>query len=359
MPLMSVFGVVAIAVGLALGPTIIYALVMWWLDRYEKEPIPLLFLAFVWGAVPAVILAFALELVAGVPLSQVVLTDQTRQLTEVGVVAPLVEEAVKAIILVVLFLAYKREFDDVLDGVIYGAMVGLGFALVENVLYFTMSAYQDVPDGGEPQVGRMMGIWLLRAGLFGLNHSVFTAFTGAALGLARSIRSRALQSLVPALGLGTAMVFHAIHNGLSESVVVFAGDGSQSTLLLGACLGTFVSDWGGLALIIVVALISGTREARVLQQNLWDEVALGRLTPDEYATLVSSRRRWSMRWTVLFASGFRRWAQIGRFFDLATELAFRKHRMTGGDPIHQQISARDIARLRNEIDTLKMAIIYG
>jgi protease PrsW len=350
---------VAVATLLALGPTLLFALLLWWLDRYEKEPIPLLLLAFVWGAVPAILFALIFELGVGLPLQQVIVTDQTREITEAALVAPLVEEAVKAVILVVLFLAYKREFDDALDGIIYGAMVGLGFALVENVLYFTMSAYDNIPDGSGPQISKMFGLWIFRAGLFGLNHSTFTAFTGAALGYARSLKSGALRGFVVAVGLGTAMVLHAVHNALTTTVGVLADSGENGALVLGACLSVIVSDWGALVLIVIVAVVSSVNEGRVIQDTLWEEVALGRLTSDEYATLISGRKRWTVRWSVLFASGFRRWRQIGKFFDLATELAFRKHRMNEGDPIDRSLSARDIAQLRSQIDNLKMAILFG
>ena len=45
--------VLIVAVLGALIPTIIYVLFIWWLDRYEKEPLWLLALAFLWGAIPA------------------------------------------------------------------------------------------------------------------------------------------------------------------------------------------------------------------------------------------------------------------------------------------------------------------
>jgi RsiW-degrading membrane proteinase PrsW (M82 family) len=352
---------VLLASALVLIPTLIYAVFLWWLDRYEKEPIPLLMVAFVWGAVPAIVIAILLEVVVGIPLEQVVMVEQARQITEASLIAPIVEEGVKAVILVVLFVAYWREFDDLLDGVVYGAMVGLGFAMVENVIYLTSSAYEDLPQGAGPDIGRMVGLWVLRAGLFGLNHSMFTAFTGAALGLARSLKIRWQKALVPSVGLAVAMLFHGIHNALASAVGILSksGDEANTGLVLGACLGIFLSDWGGLLLIIVLAIISSMREARVIQQTLWEEVALGRFTPDEYETLISGRKRWSVRWSVLFSRGFKRWKQMGRFFDLATELAFRKHRMNDGDLVHQTISARDVARLRGQIDHLKTQMIYG
>ena len=44
----------------ALIPTTVYVLFVWWLDRYEKEPLWLLALAFLWGAVPAAIISLSL-----------------------------------------------------------------------------------------------------------------------------------------------------------------------------------------------------------------------------------------------------------------------------------------------------------
>jgi RsiW-degrading membrane proteinase PrsW (M82 family) len=353
---MDLMSVVVLAAVLALVPTMLYAILIWWLDRYEKEPLPLLGVAFLWGALPAIILALILELSVGVPLEQIIISEQTREFTEASLIAPIVEEAVKAVILVVLFLAYRREFDNVLDGIVYGAMVGLGFAFVENVLYLTSVAV-NVPEGTPPDIGGMVGLWVLRAGLFGLNHSMFTAFTGAALGLARSLRRGWQQGLVPALGLGMAMIFHALHNGLVSMVALFADSEADESLVLGACLGALISDYGGILLALVLAIISGTREKRIIQDTLWEEVALGRLAQDEYHTLISGRRRWGVRWMVLFTQGFGRWRQIGRFFDLATELAFRKHQMRDADPVLQNLCARDIARLRQHIDNLKWSLL--
>jgi RsiW-degrading membrane proteinase PrsW (M82 family) len=352
---MSIITVIAIASLLALVPTLFYALFIWWLDRHEKEPLPLLLVAFLWGAVPAVLIAIVLEVVVGLRLDQLIASDTGREITSASIVAPVVEELVKGIILIVLFVAFRREFDNVLDGVVYGAMVGLGFALVENVIYLTSAAY----DGDTtPVVGNMITLWALRAGLFGLNHSMFTAFTGAALGLARSLHG-ALRGLVPVLGLVAAMTFHSVHNYLSTTVGLSSNSGQDPGAVLNACVGILVSDWGGMILIVAVALISGIKETQIIRETLLEEIAYGRLTTDEYDTLISSRLRWTMRWSVLFSAGVRRWWQLGKFFDLTTELAFRKHRINDGNPHQQDLNARDIARLRSDIDNLKMAILGG
>jgi RsiW-degrading membrane proteinase PrsW (M82 family) len=353
----SIVNVLAIAALLAIVPAIFYALFIWWLDRHEKEPLQLLMTAFLWGAVPAIVIAIVLELALAQPIDSLIASDTGRELTSASLVAPVVEEAVKGFMLVILFLAFSREFDDVLDGVVYGAIVGLGFATVENILYLTSAAYDGVPKGGAPMIGNMVSLWALRAGLFGLNHSMFTAFTGAALGYARSLRGL-LRGLVPVLGLLAAMSFHATHNYLS-SLVGTQVDSQDPTAVVTGCLGIVATDWGGLLIIVALAIISSTKETQILRDTLLEEVSLGRLTPDEYETLISSRLRWTTRWSVLFSAGVRRWRQLGRFFDLATELAFRKHRAADGTPHQQELNAGDIARLRRDIDNLKMAILSG
>src|SRR5207237_381887 len=87
----------------------------------------------------------------------------------------LFEESAKGIFLIGLLFIFWREFDDPLDGIVYGSMVGFGFAMTENLLYF-LGAYAE--GGISAQIINI----LLRSGLFGLNHAFFTACTGLALG---------------------------------------------------------------------------------------------------------------------------------------------------------------------------------
>jgi RsiW-degrading membrane proteinase PrsW (M82 family) len=334
---------------LALLPTIFFAILIWWLDRHEKEPFPLLMVAFLWGAVPAIVLAIALSLAVGVPLSGLITSEGLLKIAEASIVAPIVEEAVKGLILVFLFLAFRREFDNVLDGIVYGAMVGLGFAFVENVLYLVGAASRTGTDG-------MVQLWLLRAGLFGLNHSMFTALTGAALGFARSLPGGAARGLVAAIGLGAAMIMHSLHNALVTAPGILATGPDSENLVIAACLGAIAADWGGVLLVLIMATISGIREGRILREQLIEEVELGRLTLYEYETVANNSKRWGARWRALFSGGFGKWRRLGRFFDLVTELAFRKHRRYEGKPHHQEANARVIDRLRWEIDYHKWLV---
>jgi RsiW-degrading membrane proteinase PrsW (M82 family) len=153
----------------ALLPTLIYLALFWWLDKYEKEPWGLFLAAFLYGCIPAVIMAIIVELAIG-----------GGQFFAMAIVAPIVEELVKGFAVLLVFLIWRREFDGILDGILYGAVVGLGFAMVENFFYFLQGAEE----------GGVLVLILLRALAFGLNHAFFTAFTGASLGLARQSRWR-------------------------------------------------------------------------------------------------------------------------------------------------------------------------
>ena len=340
---MSLPALLALLTGLALAPALVYVLIIWWLDRYEKEPVSLAALAFIWGATPAILLALVFEVLLGIPLSAV---GQAGAFGEATLVAPVVEEGAKGIILFVLFLAYRREFDDVMDGILYGALVGLGFSVVENITYGLRFAYPDgYQPGATPAIDAVLGGWFLRSGIFGLNHAFFTSITGATLGYIRSTPSARARWGLPVIGLAGAMGAHALHNTL-----VSLGEFGGSGVAIAGCLLDILADWSGITVMVVVALLAGAKERRWIEQQLWEEVLVGRFHPAEYHMLTSAGRRWTARWQALTGQGWTAFRQLGRLQQLATELAFRKQQVL----IAQDSNWRrhDIQVLRARIDDL-------
>jgi RsiW-degrading membrane proteinase PrsW (M82 family) len=323
----------------SLATTALYVALVWWLDRHEKEPLSLAAAAFVWGAIPAILASLVAELLFDVPL--VALGEGLAyQLVSGGLIAPAIEEAFKAIALLGLFFFWRHEFDNVLDGIIYGALVGFGFAMTEDIFY----ALASLGEGGWGDWGAVV---FMRTLLFGLNHSFFTALTGIGLGYARLTRDRRKRWLFPALGLGAAITFHAIHNlGASLAEV------SCLTILF-----SLVADWGGVLVVVVIAFITARQEQLCIAAELRDEVVGGTVSVREYEVIQSPRRRFSTRWRALRARDLRAWRQWGRLFQLATDLAFKKRQFRDlGD---ENGNAARIARLRGEIMTLrrKMGLI--
>jgi len=323
--------VLVVSVLAAVLPTALYVCAVWWLDRYEKEPMQLLGAAFLWGAVPGVLLSVAVELVAGVPTS---LLDATlANVLNTSFTAPVVEELVKACALLTLFLVYHREFDGVLDGIVYGAVVGFGFGMTENVLYF-LSAYDS---GGLASWGQVV---FLRTAVFGLNHALYTATVGAGLGLIRYRRDVGQRVLIPLAALVLAITLHGVHN-------LFAQVGS---VVCWGILVSLASDWAGVLVLVAVAVLAGRHERQWITLELADEVKRGTLTVAEYRLLQSSRSRLVARLGALTDGGWRAYRHLGTFFHLATELAFRRYQAHAGDA---NVDAAEIESLRRQIGSLR------
>jgi RsiW-degrading membrane proteinase PrsW (M82 family) len=316
----------------ALIPTTVYVLFVWWLDRYEKEPVWLLVTAFLWGAVPAAILAVLFEIIFDLPLSALGEESLAANLISASISAPLVEESVKGIALIGLVLLFRREFDDVLDGIVYGAMIGLGFAFTEDAIaYF-------VPILSEEGIAAGLANIFMRTVVFGANHAFWTGIVGAAVGYARISRERGRRLLAPVGGWAVAVTLHGIHNAGATLV--------EQT----ACLSLGVSvivDWGGVLLLLVIALLMARRESQWIERGLVEEVRHGALSPQEFDLLRSARRRFRVRWQARARGGRAASRAVGRYFQIATELAFKKqHLRSLGD---EGGTLAEIQRLRQDL----------
>ena len=315
-----------LAIIAAVLPTVAYVLILWWFDRYEKEPRRLLLAAFVWGAVPAIILSLMAEVVLGASLGD--LTEGAAELMSSSLLAPVVEESVKGLALLLLFLLFRREFDNVLDGIIYGATIGFGFAMTENAFYFMRSLRLVGPEGLTLTV-------LLRSFIFGLNHALFTSAFGASLGYARLSKEGCLRWFIPSLGLLGAMLLHATHN-------LFA---SLTSVTCFSLVVSLVSDWGGLLVIAVVMALAWQQEKRWLATHLKAEVASGLISQEDYDMVGSYRRRLTAQWRALTQQDGKEARRLGQLAQLATELAFKVEQ---GDEGEAQKLRGQIAALRKQ-----------
>jgi RsiW-degrading membrane proteinase PrsW (M82 family) len=182
-------------------------LVVRWLDPYEREPRSLLIGAFLWGGVIATVFSSFANYLWGTVVTRVggaeLASDWSAALT-----APVVEELYKALGVVVLYLIARSELDDLMDGFVYGALVGLGFAVVEDVDYF-ISVF------GGTIGGVLEGFWVrvIASGLFG--HVLYTGLAG--IGIAYFVTRQGVQPVwrrmaVGVALLGLAMLAHFVWN---------------------------------------------------------------------------------------------------------------------------------------------------
>jgi len=296
----------------ALIPTLFYVAFIWWLDRYEKEPLWLLVLSFLWGAIPAAIVSVFFELFVDASIAGLGANSLLADLASVSVSAPIVEESAKGIALIGLVLLIRREFDDVLDGIVYGAMIGFGFAFTENLFaYFLPILTAEGLEAGLTNI-------FLRTIVFGFNHAFWTGVTGAAVGYARLAQDRARRLLVPIGGWTLAVLLHGIHNTGATL--------ADRTLCLSLGI-SFGIHWGGLLLLLAVAYFTWRRESRWIQRGLVDEVRRGTLSPDEFTLLGSAGQRQRVRWRAWSRGGRTAYRAVGRYYQCATELAFKKQHL--------------------------------
>ncbi len=214
----------------------LYAGFLWWLDRYEKEPLRLLAGLFVWGAVPAVLIAALVEVVFGVVIRYMMGgpgeppgSGSAAQFTQAVILAPVIEESLKGLILLLPWVV--RHMDSPLDGVLYGSAVGLGFAFTEDILY-VISAYI------ESGAAQAWVLFFFRSVIFGLNHSFFTSFIGIAVSLAVLYR----WWVVLPIGWVAAVGTHTVHNILVIS--------KSAGMILGSIFWHWISGFGLLGLIV-------------------------------------------------------------------------------------------------------------
>jgi len=277
-------------------------------DRWEPEPRGLLLLAVAWGAIAAVGIALGVDWVLMLLFG---VRTGVGEVLQTVVQAPVVEELAKGGGVLLIFAIARRSFDGPVDGVVYGALVGAGFAFTENIQYFAVSFIE----GGAVETSTT---FFLRGILSPFAHVMFTSVTGFALGLAARRGLTTGQAVGPWLvGLAGAIALHAFWNGsatFGDFFVLYLT--LQVPLFVGFVLG-------------IVAL--RREEARLTRRRLGDYAAAGWFTPQEVDMLATpAGRRTALAWAATLR-GDRR-SMMRSFISDATALAATRQRaLTGRD----------------------------
>lgn len=343
------------ALTIPLVPVLGAALLVGAIDRYEREPVVVLVGAFAWGALIAIPAALVLErwLSAAVPAtgSFAALGNSAELAGHAllqGLSAAITEETVKGAGLLVLMFLLFDEFDNVTDGILYGVLIGAGFAMVENFVYFANSARADV---GYLIVGRVILGWL--------SHSTFTALFGAGLGFIRETRDRRVQVLAPLLGFGAAIALHTLFDSVdfAATAAVHAPHASTSTAVFAvlAVILDYVPLFAAQAVLLRLVIHALRREADIVREYLAPEVFASVVTPDEYAILQQASARARIEHGYLLGWGPRTYLTARALHQTATGLAFRKWHVAMG--AHPKMTARQPEELyRERLGQLRRAL---
>jgi protease PrsW len=277
-------------------------LICFWLDRYEPEPASYRLAALGWGAVAAVVLSFVAEqFLFGLP--------GTNEFVAAALGAPVVEELAKGLFFVAIIVFRRSEVDGLLDGIIYGAMVGIGFAFVEDIVYYLQSL----------QAGQLGVTFFLRGIMGPFAHPLFTAATGVGIGIAVSSRRPVVRVLAPILGFLTAVLLHAIWNASA-----FWGDGQGFLLVYGAIMLPL------LVVILAVAIWARSREGKVLTAALQQVAQMGWIRPEEIRWVARLSDRMSARAYAKRIGGKPAAAALRAYQQTMTEVAFLHNRAVNG-----------------------------
>jgi protease PrsW len=341
--------------------SVVPVLIVGYLDRRERESPWLFAVSILWGAViatgvalplnTAIIVAIARWLEHYPEISEYLGPQGALLLGALLLGAPLIEEVAKAFGVVLLFAFLRAEFDNMRDGFVYGALVGVGFNFLETPLYVA----QTYAEHGVADWGIQFGA---RFALFGLGgHAMFTGIFGAFLGLARQTARRWLRFVAPLIGLALAILAHTFNNSLALIITILLrqagrelpepGPPPQISFLdawIAASLQSLLLFLPFVIVMLVALRQSGKWERRVIEEQLVGEVG-GAVTPEEFDAV---RRDGIFRTRRIRSVDRRRSAAL---VNAQHELAFRKRSVIadGGNPESDRLVAgwrREIASLR-------------
>ena len=293
----------------AVIPLLIIVPTLLWLDRYEAEPARYLVFAFLWGALVAVVGAFFLNTLG----LRLLVDSQWTDPLETGAVylAPVTEETLKGLGILLIYLLRRREFDGIIDGIVYGGIIGAGFAFSENILYLGR-AYDLYGDEG------LTGTFIVRGLMGPFGHPLFTALTGVGIGIAVTSRRPLVRVLAVLGGWLCAMLLHGLWN--------------FSTL---AGLDGFVQAYLTYQVPLFLAFIGflvwlRRREGRLIGLYLSPYADAGWLTHGEVSMLSSLAQRRAARAWARRVGGRPAKRSMQAFQDSASDLALLRSRVVHG-----------------------------
>src|SRR6266568_788607 len=333
-------------------PAIGIFLLVNFIDRYEHEPWFLRIAAFLWGAIIAIPPALFIERRVDGMLTNLLgpNTSEVVRSALQGLNAGITEETIKGLGLLLLFFILRDEFDNITDGIVYAALIGAGFAMVENFRYFAVDFKQ-------------FSVFLIvyRIVLGWLGHSTFTACFGASLGYVRYTRERWQQIVIPLIGFFVAVGLHSFFDfvDFQASIALNNNPGNSEVAFLSllALIGDYIPPFLTQIFLIYVLIKSLTHEAAIIRLFLASEVSNGIVKVNEYALVQNSFLRTRAERHVLRSRGYRQWLRVKALYQTEIGLAFRKWHVSMGDKPKlgyrqpEDAYRERIKRLRHEIQS--------
>lgn len=279
-------------------------LLVWYLDRREHESPLLLGGAAIWGAVVSASMSLVFSNTLYGYLLRIakqsggtILGMSADTFTSV-LTSPIVEEIVKGMAILILFWLLRSDFDDLRDGLLYGAMVGLGF----NAAQYTIFLLNELAISGTPPYLSLAALQFVFLGVNG--HFIYSALLGAGFGLARQTHDPLVKRIAPLGGIVLAIYANILANSLGTKVIndlvrvltgerLFFATTPPHIVWLASAIGTLASQFWAYVLLAMAIYRSEQWEIETIRQQLFDEINLS-VTPEEY-TLIEQEMPFKIR----------------------------------------------------------------
>jgi protease PrsW len=326
----ATFGVQAalLALAVAVIPLGIVLPTFLWLDRFESEPTRYLVGAFLWGALIAAALAAVFN-TSAVAVLEAAADPAVALATTAVLVAPVVEEALKGVLVLLVWWFLRREFDGITDGMVYAGICAAGFAFTENMQYLAVAWSQ----GGGEAFG---ATFVARCLMSPFAHPMFTVLTGIGVGVAATSRTWLPRLVAPVVGFLLAVLAHALWN----LAAVSGGQGMVVVYLL-VEVPLFLAFLGFVGW-------TRRREGHLIGQFLRPYADAGWLSPAEVVMLSSMPGRRAARQWARTNTGRHGLAAMRAYQDTASELALLRRRMH-----HSAADRRAVEEERELLDALR------
>lgn len=310
---------------------VVFLLFLHWADRWERTPGTLAVAAFVIGGIGATWAIAVTGNAAMMSLYAKLIGQAWAQDWKAGLTAPFVEESAKGVGFLLLLGLAPVVIRTVYDGLIVGAYVGLGFQVVEDMLYGQNTAAAHF---GADQARSVLDTFITRALTGVASHALYTALFAARLDYLIGTPAQPRR-----VGRGIALMVAAlvIHGVWDSAAAIAAGTGLAIVILL-------VTTVGAVVALFVAIRLGASRERHFMRDILAPEVTDETITDAELAAVSGFRkqRRAAVRGRPQGTGRHREKHVLRAIRDLATDLA-----AAGGTETPDVAHARaEIARLR-------------
>jgi RsiW-degrading membrane proteinase PrsW (M82 family) len=288
-----------------------------WLDRFDPMPPGWLLVALLWGAFAATYAALQINTLVAERIGDIYGASARSAVF----VAPWVEEALKGAVILLIAYSRKERFNGIVDGLVLGGLVGIGFAFTENILYYgnVFERVQDSPQSTQQAIDAVQHLFLWRGVAAPFVHPMFTMLTGIGIGVAVRYRQPAIRVLAPVAGYVCAVVGHMGYNAAASFTARTDGLWPIYVAILLPML----------LILVGFALLVRRREQRILATRLSDYVAYGWLTPRHIAGVATVKARASARRSARHR-GSRDLGNVRSYQRVACELGFVRDKIARG-----------------------------